>query len=141
MPVKDPRINAFVVSGKVSKDYEERANGDYINGKVTMEIFNLCYDRETKKKEYKPIAIEVKTLGRPDAKQGSTLAIMRGLKVGDRIVVTGALECDFWMHQEKQCSKMFIQASRVQTFESEDKPAAKAAPAQDEPDEDGDLPF
>lgn len=143
MSVKDPRINMCVLSGKVSKEYEERAGGDYINGKVSIEIFNLSYDKETKKKEYKPITMEVKVLGRSDAKPGSALYIMRGLNVGDRVVVTGCFEADFFQYQGKECSKTFIQASRVQTIEAEDKPAPKTKgdPEPDAPTTEDDIPF
>lgn len=148
MSIKDPRINVCIVSGKVSKEYEERPNGDFINGKVTIEIFNLCYDKETKKKEYKPISIEVKVLGRPDSKPGSPLAVMRGLKVGERAVFTGCFECDFWNpkdNPEKEYSKLFIQANRIQTFEAEDKPAPKPkTPEQAEVEQgetEDELPF
>lgn len=148
MSVKDPRINMCVLSGKVSKEYEERASkdGDFINGKVTIEIFNLSYDSNTKKREYKPIAIEVKVLGRPDSKPGSPLAAMRSLKVGERAVFTGCFEGDFWFgkdNPEKEYSKTFIQASRVQTFETEDKPAPKTKGdlEPDEPVTEDDIPF
>lgn len=148
MSVKDPRINMCVLSGKVSKEYEERASkdGDFINGKVTIEIFNLSYDSNTKKREYKPIAIEVKVLGRPDSKPGSPLAVMRNLKVGERAVFTGCFEGDFWFakdNPEKEYSKTFIQASRVQTIEAEDKPAPKTKgdPEPDEPTTEDDIPF
>jgi single-stranded DNA-binding protein len=146
MSVKDPRINMCVLSGKVSKEYEERVGGDYINGKVSIEIFNLSYDSKTQKKEYKPIAIEVKVLGRPEAKGGSPLGVMRTLKVGDRVVVTGRFECDFWRpkdNPEKEYSKLYIQASAVQTFEAEDKPAPKTKgdPEPDAPTTEDDIPF
>jgi len=145
MSIKDPRINVCIVSGKVSKEYEERQSGEFVNGKVTIEIFNLCYDKETKKKEYKPIAIEVKVLGRPDSKPGSPLAVMRGLKLGERAVFTGCFEGDFWTYNDKECSKLFIQASRVQTFEAEDKPAPKPkTPEQTEVEQgetEDDIPF
>jgi single-stranded DNA-binding protein len=145
MSIKDPRINVCIVSGKVTKEYEERhtQSGEYVNGKVTIEIFNLCYDKETKKKEYKPIAIEVKVLGRPDSKPGSPLAVMRSLKVGDRAVFTGCFEGDFWTYNEKECSKLFIQANRIQTFEAEDKPRPKT-PEQAEVEQgtsEDDIPF
>ena len=145
MSIKDPRINVCIVSGKVSKEYEERQNGEFVNGKVTIEIFNLCYDKETKKKEYKPISIEVKVLGRPDSKPGSPLAVMRGLKVGERAVFTGCFEGDFWTYNDKECSKVFIQANRIQTFEAEDKPAPKPKSHEQTEVEQGetedDIPF
>jgi hypothetical protein len=145
MSVKDPRMNVVIVSGKVSKAYEERAsaNGEFINGKVSIEIFNLCYDKATQKKEYKPITIEVKVLGRSDSKPGSPLAVMQGLKLGDRAVFTGCFEGDFWTYEGRECSKVFIQASRIQTFESEEKPAAKPRPAAPDNEEipEDDIPF
>lgn len=150
MSVKDPRINVCIVSGKVSKEYEERnsQNGDFVNGKVMIEIFNLSYDSNTKKKEYKPIAIEVKVLGRPDSKPGSPLAVMRGLKVGERAVFTGCFECDFWSpkdNPDKEYSKLYIQANRIQTFEAEEKPAPKPkTPEQAEVEQgetEDDIPF
>lgn len=148
MSVKDPRINMCVLSGKVSKEYEERhsQSGEYVNGKVSIEIFNLSYDSKTQKKEYKPIAIEVKVLGRPEAKGGSPLGVMRTLKVGDRVVVTGRFECDFWRpkdNPEKEYSKLYIQASAVQTIESEDKPAPKTKgdPEPAAPTTEDDIPF
>lgn len=147
MSVKDPRINVCIVSGKVAREYEERhsQNGEFVNGKVGIEIFNLSYDSSTKKKEYKPIAIEVKVLGRPDSKPGSPLAVMRTLNVGDRAVFTGCFEADFWNPKDnpgKEYSKTFIQANRIQTFESEEKP--KPAPKQteiEEPIPEEDIPF
>lgn len=141
MSVKDPRINICVVSGKVSKEYEERTGGEYVNGKVSIEIFNLCYDKETKKKEYKPITIEVKVLGRPDSKPGSPLAVMRGLKLGERAVFTGCFEGDFWTYNDKECSKLFIQASRVQTFEADDKPKTTAQTETEAGTTEDDIPF
>jgi len=150
MSVKDPRINACVLSGKVSVAYEERysQSGDYANGKITMEVFNLSYDSATKKREYKPIPIEVKVIGKPEAKSSSPLGVMRELKVGDRIVVTGRFEADFWRpkdNPEKEYSKLYIQASAVQTFEAEDKPAPKPKPVEQTETEagttDDDLPF
>lgn len=146
MSVKDPRINVCVVSGKVSKEYEERASkdGDFINGKVTIEIFNLSYDSATRSKVYKPISIEVKVLGRPEAKSGSPLAVMRGLKVGERAVFTGCFECDFWNpkdNPEKEYSKLFIQVSRVQTFESEEKSKPAAQTETEAGTTEDDIPF
>jgi hypothetical protein len=150
MRVKDPRINMCVISGKVAKEYEERVSkdGDYINGKVGIEVFNLSYDSGTRKREYKPIAIEVKVLGRPDSKQGSPLAVMRTLSVGDRAVFTGCFEADFWRPKdspEKEYSKTYIQASRIQTFESEEKaPTRQKAPGQAEIEQgasEDDIPF
>lgn len=128
MPVKDPKFNSYFVTGKVSKEYEERQAGEFINGKIHIEVFNLSYDATTKSKVYKPSTWEVKTMGRPDSRPGSPLAEMRALKVGMRCAVAGSIEEDFWSpkdNPEKEYSKKWINANRIGALETEDKPAAK----------------
>ena len=145
MSVKDPRFNNYFVTGKVSKEYEERQAGEFINGKISIEVFNLCYDSATKAKVYKPSTWEVKTMGRPDSKSGSPLAEMRALKVGQRVGVGGSIEEDFWSpkdNPEKEYSKKWINANRIGALEVEDKPAPKSTdPAPDGPVTDEDIPF
>lgn len=145
MSIKDPRINTVVVSGKVVETCQERqGQSDYVNAKVKIEIFNLYWDNQTKKKEYKPITKEVKVLGRDDSKPGSSLAVMRDLKEGDLIVITGSMECDFWTWNDKECSKEFIQATRIQGLERKTpapSPDRQTQTADEEPPSEDDIPF
>lgn len=145
MSVKDPKFNNYTVTGKVSKEYEERQAGEFINGKVSIEVFNLSYDTATKSKVYKPSTWEVKTMGRPDCKPGSTLAEMRRLKVGMRVGVTGKIEEDFWSpkdNPDKEYSKKWINANFIGALEADEPaPKTKGDPEPDEPTTEDDIPF
>lgn len=143
MSVKDPKMNYCSVSAEVVEPMQERVSGAYVVGKVKIKIFNLAYDKEAKKEVYDPGFMEVKTMGKAEGLSPySPLAVMRKLKEGDKAIFEGEIRWDYWVYNDKKCSKMYIDARKIGSLQK-DEPKAK--PVEQTETEAGttedDLPF